>query len=329
MRKVLVGAVQPAEITTSSIYRWDDSSYNPDPDAIIENCILPQAEVTFGLLEQAGEAGVDIVTTSEDISGTNSYLLDTSKNNVFPELVTRTTHIFEERLSDIAKKYNMNIAANYFKKYGDKVYNVSPIFDRKGELVGEQRKIHLPCNESLQVIGGDEIKVFDLDIGTVGVLICYDIMFPAMGEVLSLLGAEIVFHPTNGYGWYESIGEATLRTRASDGSYYLVTAKDYRYNAPGKSSVIDYWGHVMVDAGYQPDVIVTAQLDLDIAKAQPDWFIQSGLSGQPDMRLRHDSERRPELYGKLCKPPANRYKVPSLTEQERFREKFKNNIYRW
>jgi predicted amidohydrolase len=216
------------------------------------------------------------------------------------------------------------------KPYRDKIYNIASVFDRKGDIIGEYRKAHLPCNELFQVTEGDSIHTIDTDIGKIGVMICYDVMFPAMAEALSLQGAEIVFHPTYGYGWNNSIGEATLRARASDGSFYLVTAKDYRYNAAGKSSVIDFWGHVMADAGFEPNVFITAQIDLDRKKTQPDWFIQTGITSQPDMRIRHEGERRPDLYGAVCETAIPKYEIPSPGEQQEiFRDKLKKNILHW
>jgi len=169
-----------------------------------------------------------------------------------------------------------------------------------------------------------------MDFGRIGVMICYDIMFPAMTETLSLLGAEIVFHPTFGYGWNDFIGEATLRTRASDGSFYLVTAKNYGHNIAGKSSVIDYWGTVLADAGYEQDALVWAEIDLDKKKQQPNWHVQSVISGQVNMRLRHEGERRPELYGIICKEASHKYNIIAQgKEQDDYRSNLKEGIWHW
>jgi len=321
MRKVTVAAMQTAEIPAPVMY---DSVHD-----IIQQRVIPQAEVTFKMLQQAGEAGVDIITTSEDLGYASHYIIDSWPSNTFSEVVQLSVPIFEKRLSEISSKYKMNIVACYYKPYDGQVYNVAAAFNRKGEICGEYRKVHLPCNELIQVAEGNDINVIELDCARIGVMICYDMMFPATAEVLSLKGAEIVFHPTFGYGRSEAIGEATLRTRANDGSFYLVTAKDYRGSEPGKSSVIDYSGNVLVDAGYDANVIVKHTIDLDEPKTQPDWFIHSGLTGQPNMRIRHENERRSDTYGEIAKENKNKYKNPSKAELTDFCEKFLNGTYRW
>jgi len=330
MRKIKVGALQPAELTTIGQYRWGNPNYKPDIETIMAHSILPQAEVTFALLEKAGEAGLDVVTTCEDISLSNAYIIDTTASNVFREIVKRSYPIFEERISAIAKKYNMNIIACYYKPCDGAIYNTASAFNRSGEIVGEYKKAHLPCDEQFQVTPGDSIHTISMDFGTIGIMICYDMMFPAMGEALSLLGAEVVFHPTFGYGWNDSIGEATVRTRASDGSFYLVTAKNYNGTAAGKSSVIDYWGTVLADAEYEKNALVWAEIDLDIQKAQPSWHVQTAITGQPNMRLRHEGERRTDLYGIVVEDALHKYAILAPgTEQDEYRKKVAANIYHW
>ena len=331
MRKITVGAIQPASIPVPEKYNWASEGYAPDPDEILKYCLLPQAEVTFKLLDEAGDSGADIVTTCEDLALASAFAIDTSRNNVFPEIVKLSFPIIEERVSAIAKKRGTNIIACYYKPYNGKIYNLASAFNRNGEIVGEYRKTHLPPEETFQTTEGEDIDTIDLDCARVGVLICYDMFYPEAARVLSLKGAEIVFHPTFGYGWHDSAGEATLRARASDGSFYLVTAKDYRYNAAGKSSVIDFWGNVMVDAGYMPNVFITKTLDLALKKTQPEWFFPAGVTGQPNLRIRHNSGRRPELYAALCDEAASGKRFTGLSpeEQEAFREKARRGVYRW
>jgi predicted amidohydrolase len=331
MRKINIGAIQSAALPIPERYQWTNAGYTPDIDAVVERVIVPQAEVTFGLLEQAGESGLDIVTTSEDLSTASAFVMDTSQNNIFPEIVRRGFPLWEERISQIAEKYSMNIVACYYKTAGGTIYNTASVFDRKGGIAGEYRKTHIPCFEAFQVAQGDSIHTIDTDIGKVGVLICYDMMFPSPSDVLSQQGAEIIFHPTFGYGWYDAIGEATLRTRANDGSLYIVTAKDYRYNAAGKSSIIDPWGHIRADGAFEPNIVVSASIDLDWRKTQPDWYLQTQITGLADMRIRHATERRPELYTSLCAPASKKYKAVIKPGRERddFLDKFKRGIYRW
>ena len=329
MRKIHVGAIQSADLPIPERCNCLSETYIPQVNYVYEKNILLQSDVTFNLLEEAGKMGLDAVVTGEDLCQVSHYIIDTTETNVFPALVNKSSLMAEERISAIAKKYKMNIIACYMKAYREKIYNLASLFDRNGEIIGEYRKTHLPPNETWQVTKGENAAVFQMDFGQVGVEICYDMMFPALSEVLSLKGAEIVFHPTAGYGWYDSIGEATVRTRANDNSFYLVTAKNYCYNGAGKSSVIDYWGQSLADAGFYPNVVVSAQIDLDIPKTQPDWHYQTGMTGEPQMIKRRIGERRPDIYSTLCDTTGCGQKILSVEEQTIIRDKVKKGIFHW
>ena len=288
--------------------------------------VEPRLDLHTKLLEQCSGPGMVLALTIEDVCGLSFFLLDDPA--FFDELAVQSAQMAEERFSQLAAKRKMYVAACYVKRIGGQNYNLVSIFGPNGQIQGEYRKTHIPPNEMWQITDGEELNVIELDFGKVGVLICYDMMFPEAASELALKGAEVILHPTAGYGWYDSIGEATLRTRANDNSVYMLTAKNYVYNAAGKSSIIDPWGHVLADAGFYRDVTVSKTIDLDIPKAQPDWFYQSQMSGISEIRRRYLEERRPELYATLPKP-AKRLRVPDEAERKALREKIQSGECRW
>lgn len=329
MRKVKVGAIQPDYLFPPSIYDCMSDSYRNDAGEIVERYIKKQLQISFDLLEQAGQEACDIVTTCEDMCGTSIYCADTTKSNIFPQLLELSALLAEEGLSQLARKHSMAIVACYNKKISDTNFNVATVFDKNGEITGEYRKTHLPANEKWQLSEGDSLGVFDLGFAKIGVCICYDMMFPEAIEAEALQGAEVIFHPTAGYGWYDGIGEATLRTRASDNSIYIVTAKNYVHNAAGKSSVIDFWGQVLADAGFYRNVVVSKEIDLDEKKTQPGWFNPVQMTGITDVRERHLRERRPELYGILLSDNSPRLTAPDQETKEKIIGKIKSGECRW
>jgi omega-amidase len=329
MRKVKVAAIQPGYLPAPEVYDCMSGSYVNDADAIVETLLKNQLEISFSLVEQAGREGCGIVTTCEDACVVGNFAVDTTERNIFPELVMRSAELADEGFSRLAKKHSMYVLACYFKNVGDRIYNTASLFDRRGNIAGEYRKTHLPAYEKWQVTEGDTLGAIETDFGRIGACICYDMMFPECVEAVALAGAEIIFHPTAGYGWYDSIGEATLRTRANDSSVYIVTAKNWVNNAAGKSSVIDPWGQVLADAGFYRDVIVSKEIDLDDIKAQPGWFYPTVTSGVAQMRERNLMERRPELYGCLSEPARKRHGVPSREEQLDIISKIKSGECRW
>ena len=317
MRKVNLAAVQGSEPDF-----FDLSNVNE----IIDKNVMPRINLQAELLGRCEKPGVTLALSNEDICGLSRYLTDDA--GLFNELTVKSSQRVEECISKLAKEKQMYVAACYFKRMADKNYNVVSIFGPCGQILGDYKKTHLPPNEMWQAVDGDELNVIELNFGKIGVLICYDIMFPEAASVLSLKGAEIILHPTAGDGWYDSIGEATLRTRANDNSVYILTAKNYIFNGAGNSSVIDYWGQVLADAGFYKDATVSKTIDLDVKKVQPDWFYQTQMSGIADMKMRNLQERRPELYNRLCEP-AQRLRVPDENERNILKEKIKSGGCRW
>lgn len=329
MRKIKAAAIQPAYIGIPDEYNFFINGSSNSPEEIVKNHILKHSETTLKLLEAAGQAKCDIVTTSENLMGTSYFSMNTEDMDIYPRILDLACPLIETRLSDIARKYSMHIVACYNKKVGDRCYNVASVFDRTGSICGEYRKTHIPPDEKWRNSPGDTIDVIRLDFGKIGICICYDMMFPEFLEVLALKGAEVVFHPTAGYGWYDSIGEATLRTRANDNSVYIVTSKNYIFNSAGKSSIIDFWGQVLVDAGFYENVTVSCEIDLDFRKKQPDWYNPTVMSGLDDVRKRNLAERRPELYGIIGSKLHDSLRIPDSGRQGEIIEKIREGKCRW
>jgi predicted amidohydrolase len=59
-------------------------------------------------------------------------------------------------------------------------------------VLGHHRKVHLPPSERDAFKPGDSFRAFDTPLGRVGMLICYDKVFPEAARTLALDGAEIV-----------------------------------------------------------------------------------------------------------------------------------------
>src|SRR3954466_12615993 len=59
-------------------------------------------------------------------------------------------------------------------------------------VLGVHRKVHLPPSERGAVPAGNSFSAFDTPLGRVGMLICYDKVFPEAARTLALDGAQIV-----------------------------------------------------------------------------------------------------------------------------------------
>ncbi|MEA2429160.1 MAG: N-carbamoylputrescine amidase [Thermoleophilaceae bacterium] len=59
-------------------------------------------------------------------------------------------------------------------------------------VLGHQRKVHLPPSENGAFAPGTGFKAFDTPLGRVGMLVCYDKVFPEAARTLALDGAQVV-----------------------------------------------------------------------------------------------------------------------------------------
>ncbi len=101
------------------------------------------------------------------------------------------------RLAEISKEKNIHIVAGLAERSGSKVYNSSVLVGPKG-LIGVYRKAHLFWNEKKIFTPGDtEFKVYDIGGAKVGMMICFDWIFPEASRTLALRGVEIICHPSN------------------------------------------------------------------------------------------------------------------------------------
>jgi predicted amidohydrolase len=264
-----------------------------------------------GLIDKAGEAGCDVLALPEDTLGLLNWEAahPDSLGDVLPEAVGRML----DRLGQAAARHEMSlvVCSDTMEPDGG-VYNTSYLLGRDGKEIGRYHKVNLPLTEQSRA-RGNEFPVFETkDLGTVGMLICYDMVFPEAMRCLALRGADIVFHPTLG-GAAVGDGEIALaasRTRAVENFVYLVVSM-----RGAGSMIISPKGKVLATAEEQ-DGLAIADIDPFGGREGGDAFNQ-----QIDMRGRLFRERVPEAYGILTEPnPPVLAKVPSnVTTEEAIR----------
>ena len=59
-------------------------------------------------------------------------------------------------------------------------------------VLGRHDKVHLPPAERFAYVPGDGFAAFDTPVGRIGMLVCYDKLFPEAARELALDGAEVV-----------------------------------------------------------------------------------------------------------------------------------------
>jgi predicted amidohydrolase len=161
---------------------------------------------------------------------------------------------------------------------GGKIYNTSYVFDRKGELIGKHRKVHLfdidvpggqYFKESDVLSPGKEMTVFDTEYGRMGVCICFDIRFPDLFLQMRRAGVRMVFVPaafnmTTGPAHWQTL----FRSRALDQQIFMAGCSPARdetasYIAYGHSIVTDPWGRILKELDEKEGIL---DIELDLAE---------------------------------------------------------------
>lgn len=227
---------------------------------------------------------------------------------VLPELCT-TGYVFRSRaeleglaepldgpsvtaLRHLARRQRLTLCAGIAERDGRRIYNSAVTITPAGRVT-VYRKAHLFDREKL---------VFDVapsrletvpGAGRLGVMICFDWVFPEVCRSLALRGARVILHPSNLVLPY---CQAAMTTRAIENRVFAVTCNrvgreergGVALRFTGRSQVVDPRGRVLVRAPVRGTALGIVRIDPRVARSKR-------------MTARNDlfSDRRPELYAAL------------------------------
>lgn len=125
------------------------------------------------------------------------------------------------RLRAHAARSGTTLVAGLAEKCGDKLYN-SAVLVRPDGSREVYRKVHLFLDEKSVFDPGDlGFPVFAACGATVGLMVCFDWVFPEAARSLALRGAQIICHPSNlVLPWCP----AAMVTRCQENRVFAVTA---------------------------------------------------------------------------------------------------------
>jgi N-carbamoylputrescine amidase len=136
-------------------------------------------------LAAAREQGADLVVLPECALG--GYLREPGPD-LPPALAPDGPEI--ARLIELAG--DTVVCAGYTEAGADGALHSSAVCVSGDGVLGHQRKVHLPPAERFAYAAGDGFAAFETPAGRLGMLLCYDKLFPEAARSLALDGAEIV-----------------------------------------------------------------------------------------------------------------------------------------
>ncbi|MCK5827528.1 acyltransferase [Candidatus Bipolaricaulota bacterium] len=155
---------------------------------------------------------------------------------------------------------------------GDKVFNSSVLVGPDGFLA-RYRKIHLFYEEKIHFTPGNlPFAVVDIGIAKVGMMVCFDHLFPESARSLALQGAEVICHPANLV--LPNLAQRTMSIRALENGVFTATANRVGTEArnsesltyTGQSQVIDPNGEPLVRLSQENVEVAVVKLDISMAR---------------------------------------------------------------
>lgn len=214
------------------------------------------------LLEKAGDA--DLIVIPE--LANSGYNFESKKQAIqLAESIDDSRYI--KFLAEEARKLNLHIVSGFHEIEENLLYNTSVLIGSNG-LIEKYRKIHLFMNEfDFFEKGNLGLPVFDIGICKIGMLICFDWVFPEVWRILALKGADVICHPSNLVLPY---AQKAVPVHGMINRTFNITANRYGtergVSFSGKSIISNPKGETLVMAASDKDEVCIVDIDIQEAR---------------------------------------------------------------
>lgn len=200
---------------------------------------------------------------------------------VFPEMWTTGYHLSKEAFQELgedreghtiqtmqeqARRLDSAVICPFIEKAPEgELYIAAAAIDRAGEchcivrksiLWGREQQIFTP--------GRIEYPVFDIGLGKVGILLCYEMEFPEPSRLLALRGAELIVCPSIWSLAASRRWDIQLPARSLDNTVFVLGINTVGNNTCGKSKLVSPLGDVLVEASDRSEEVFVHVVDREV-----------------------------------------------------------------
>ena len=162
---------------------------------------------------------------------------------------------FIAALRDASRRHAIAVLATIYESSGipDRVYDTA-LWLSAGAIGAVYRKLHLydafGFRESDKFVPGTELTPpVQTDFGRAGMMICYDLRFPELSRLLTLMGSEALFAPS---GWVAGDlkvehWQTMIRARALENGCFVIAPNQVGNIYTGHSMAVDPLGRTILD----------------------------------------------------------------------------------
>jgi predicted amidohydrolase len=246
-----------------------------------------------------------------DIMGNRDRLLDMIASEdaglfVLPEL-TLSGYIFESReeatalsqepdgdeflpVAAMAAEKKATMVLGFAERAGDRLYNSSILITPDGSRF-VYRKVQLFCDEKRIFDAGDKApSVVEVGGVRLGMMICFDWIFPEIARTLALKGADVLCHATN---LVLPFCQDAMVTRCIENRVFALTANrvgtearaGQEFTFTGRSQVVTPKGQILTRADITGEGVFIVEIDPALARDKAVTEVNDVFA-----------DRRPDLY---------------------------------
>lgn len=164
------------------------------------------------------------------------------------------------------------------------IYNSACLISNQGTMVGHYRKVHLYDREKEIFLPGDTFKVFETDLGRIGIMICFDLDFPESARALALQGADVILVPTNNFRPYARYQETYMKSRSMENEVPMAIC-----NRTGREQSLIYFGESAVYDAH-------GQQLLKLDEGERTETVATPIHTERDRNLSYQQNRLPQAY---------------------------------
>jgi len=195
-----------------------------------------------------------------------------------------------QRLTHFATQHHCSIVVGVAEKDNTNIFNSAALLGPNG-YIATYRKIHLFDEEKRWFTPGNApFKVYDLGNVKIGIMICFDWIFPESARSLAMLGADIICHPAN---LVLPHCQDAMVTRCLENGIFAITANrigsesraDKTLKFTGMSQITSNRGKILARASKDKEEVTVVDFDPTLARSK---------NITPNNELLTD--RRPNLY---------------------------------
>ncbi len=175
---------------------------------------------------------------------------------------------FIEFLIAKAKSYDQFIVSGFNERHHTKLYNSAVLVGPRG-YIGKYQKLHLFMKEKdFFEPGAVGLPTFDLGFCRMGILVCFDWIFPEVWRILGMKGVDLITHPSNLV--LPGFAQRAVPVHAVTNRVFVVTAnrvgEEENLSFTGMSTIADPRGEILCQASQSQTEVHSVKMDPDMAR---------------------------------------------------------------